>query len=151
MINTAFVRNRATATQIAAHLCECDTSFKPPLSDRVDISAYAIKINANAERFEAWLDGELVGLVAIYCNTPDKTSAFITSVSVLPRFQGRGIASRLIDEGKSHARTALYSRLQLEVSSDNRAAIRLYERLGFSVLANAGSKLTMQTVLFLEH
>jgi ribosomal protein S18 acetylase RimI-like enzyme len=124
-------RNRADAVEVGAHLRACDASFVPPLGERVKIDAYAAKIVAQAERFEAWDSGHLAGLVATYCNDPAGQVAFVTSVSVLPGWQGRGVAGRLMDVCITHARAAGFERLELEVDPDNAPAARLYRARGF--------------------
>ena len=65
------------------HLSNCENNFIPPLSTLVELKAYAKKIAIKAECFEAWAEGELVGLVAAYCNDYQKKVAYIKSVSVL--------------------------------------------------------------------
>jgi len=124
--------NAAAAGQIAAHLQSCDTRFVPALSTRVDIGAYAQKIGALAVRFEAWSDGVLVGLVAVYANDPASRIAFITSVSVQDGWTGLGIATRLMRDCVGHAKRQGFRKISLEVAVDERRAIRLYERHGFS-------------------
>ena len=58
--------NRGTEAQIVEHLRKCDANFVPALSERVSLDEYARKIVEQAVRFEAWADGELIGLVAAY-------------------------------------------------------------------------------------
>jgi len=125
--------NRATEEQIADHLTRCDADFVPPLSDRVDIAVYARKIAARAVRFEAWASGELIGLVASYCNDEEGGVAFVTSVSVLKDWRGRGVASRLMERCVRHAEELGLRRVELEVDGRNARAIRLYEEKGFMV------------------
>jgi GNAT superfamily N-acetyltransferase/SAM-dependent methyltransferase len=125
-------RNRASAAQTAAHLRACDESFVPPLNARVNIDDYARKLGDHAQRFEAWADGELIGLVAAYCNAPDRQRAFITSVSVLPSWQGRGVASQLLAQCLEYLRHLGFARVELETDDHNSAAHRLYARHGFS-------------------
>ena len=133
MTNARFVleRNRADAVEVGAHLRACDTSFVPPLGGRVDVDAYAAKIVAQAERFEAWDGDRLAGLVAAYCNDPTRRIAFVTSVSVLPARQGQGLASRLLHECIANLRLAGFERVELEVDAHNAPAARLYRKLGF--------------------
>ena len=80
--------NRASEAEIAAHLRICNNGFVPPLSGRGNIGSYAHKITGKAQCFEAWANGELAGLVAAYCNAPERGAAFVTSVSVY--LVGRG-------------------------------------------------------------
>lgn len=123
--------NQASPAQLLAHLQFCDPGFTPPLSERLDIAAYAEKIATHAQRLECWIDSELVGLVAVYLN-PLEHSAFITNVSVLPDHQGRGIASRLLAFGIQQIHRQGVRRITLEVAAANHAAIHLYQKHGFT-------------------
>jgi len=125
--------NKAGAIQIAAHLRACDNMFVPPLSGRVDIDSYAKKIADKSIRFEGWVEGELVGLVAVYCNDGATPFAYITSVSVLPQWGGRGIASQLVECCIDHVRKLGVMQIELEVDEKNHAAGNLYKKHGFTI------------------
>jgi ribosomal protein S18 acetylase RimI-like enzyme len=139
----SYAAGAATADEIAAHLVRCDARFEPPLSARVDIASYAAKLFARASRFEAWSGGELVGLVAAYCNDLTRGTAYITSVSVLERWAGLGVAATLLRRCIDHAKLEGFRQVRLEVSSSSRGAIRLYEKCGFSAVRLRGSSMTM--------
>jgi ribosomal protein S18 acetylase RimI-like enzyme len=123
--------NRASESEIADHLLCCDADFVPPLSGRVEIKNYAQKIVSKATRFEAWLDGALVGLVAVYCNDYEKCVAYISSVSVLKAWAGKGIATRLITQCIKHVQASGMGQVSLEVAVNNIPATKLYEKSGF--------------------
>ena len=132
----------ATATQIVEHLSRCDADFVPRLSDRVDIVAYAAKIQARAMTYEAWLDLALVGLIAAYSSTAG--GAYITSVSTEPALRGQGIARELLTmclQDIDHARPGA---VELEVGTENAAAMRLYEAAGFAPAARSGEMTLMR-------
>lgn len=135
--------NLSRAPQIAAHLRRADSSFEPSLSSRVIISDYSRKLQDNAIRFEAWVNSDLIGLVAAYFNQGAGGAAFVTSVSVLVEFQGRGIAARLLRQCIEYVANLGCSRVELEVEQGNLPAVMLYQRLGFSRLNSRGSALTM--------
>ncbi|MBN8507201.1 MAG: GNAT family N-acetyltransferase [Burkholderiales bacterium] len=137
-------RNRADAAEVGAHLRACDASFVPPLSERVELGAYAAKIVSRAERFEAWSGDRLAALVAAYCNEPERRTAFITSVSVLPSFQVCGLASRLLQASVAHVRLAGFERIELEMDARNSAALALYRRHGFAVASTREHTLILQ-------
>lgn len=124
------------ADALLAHLRAADASFAPPLSSRVDLAAYADKLAAHARRVEAWQGDVLIGLIAMYANDPDQ-GGFITNVSVLPGHQGQGIAGELLTRTLALATELGLPRLRLEVYADNRAALALYRRHGFSAEAPA--------------
>jgi ribosomal protein S18 acetylase RimI-like enzyme len=139
----SYAAGAATAEQIAAHLVRCDARFEPSLSARVDIAAYAAKLSAHASRFEAWSDGELVGLVAAYCNDLTRGTAYITSVSVLEKWAGLGIATTLLRRCIDYAKLEGFRQIRLEVSSSSRRAIELYRKCGFSARGPGGSSMSM--------
>lgn len=138
-----FEVNRASEAQIAEHLKHCDACFVPRLGDRVEIVEYAGKIANKAMRFEAWFGGKLIGLVAAYCNDREMRISYITSVSVLREWTGKGIAARLMERCVEYARTTGIRQIGLEVGSDNAPAIRLYEKMGFVAGKANGRFVTM--------
>ena len=136
--------NQATEAEIAVHLSLCDAAFVPPLSGRVGIKEYAKKISGKAMRFEAWADGQLTGLLAAYCNDTAGRTAYITSVSVLPGWMGKGIALQLLGRCIRHAKEFGFERIELEVDSQNVGAARLYVKMGFIVSGVSDRTTTMK-------
>lgn len=145
MIQAAdFAQNTADDRQIAAHLRACDSSFALPLSLRTDIDDYARKLVCHADRFEAWADGLLVGLLAVYCNAPDRQTAFVSSVSTLPAWRGRGIASRLLANCLNHVRNLGFADIELEIGKGDTRAENLYRRHNFVALKVEGPTARMR-------
>jgi ribosomal protein S18 acetylase RimI-like enzyme len=127
----AAATNRATADEIAAHLRACDHDFVPTLSSRVDLTAYACKLVSHAMRLETWSGKTLVALAVIYCNDRETHRAYLSSLSVLPEWRGRGLALQLLAAGFAAARAAGMETMALQVGRANIAAIALYRRAGF--------------------
>jgi len=132
-VEVEFLLNKASEAEVAGHLKACDANFVPPLNERANINNYTRKIVSKSTRFEAWSNGELVGLVAVYCNDQKNLIAYITSVSVLKKWTGKGIATCLISRCIVHAKTSGMRQIDLEVANDNTAVIRLYKKSGFVV------------------
>jgi GNAT superfamily N-acetyltransferase/2-polyprenyl-3-methyl-5-hydroxy-6-metoxy-1,4-benzoquinol methylase len=139
--------NKATELEIYNHLSACDAEFIQALAARVDIQEYSKKIYKKAIRFEAWANDSLAGLVAAYCNDQTKRTAYITSVSVLNEWQGRGIAAQLISLCIEHARILGMHCISLEVERGNAPAMGLYEKFGFAV-ADAGESSIIMNLFF---
>lgn len=142
-----FREGTATQQDIQAHLEACDTDFSPNLSLKVDIGEYSRKIRARARTFEAWSGKRLVGLVAAYMNDHGTRIGFITSVSVAKEFEGRGIASVLIDHSLNKAWQEGMAVVRLEVSLETPSAIRLYQHFGFSEISRKGQLMAMELAL----
>ena len=134
----------ASKEQIYSHLKECDGNFTPPLSSRGDLLDYSRKIFEKSVSFEAWQDKVLVGMINAYLNDPSSQTGFITNVSILKEYMGKGIASTLLEMCMEHARNLSYTGLKLEVSRENSAAIKLYSRAGFKVIEESGENLLME-------
>lgn len=122
----------ATLRDVREHLRSVDAAFSPPLRTRVDLDAFAEKVVAKAETFEAWTpDGTLVGLVSAYVNDGPGGTAYINHVAVVTDWLGRGIAYRLVAASIDHATRAAHARVRLKVAEDNIRAQTLYARMGF--------------------
>jgi ribosomal protein S18 acetylase RimI-like enzyme len=142
-----YADNRSSLNEVLQHLKVCDNTFVPPLSTRVNLNSYALRIWENAYRFEAWEADQLAGLVAAYCNAPDKRVAFITSVSVSPSCIGMGVASQLMAHCIHTLQHQSFKQLQLEVATTNLPAIKLYQKFGFSSECERGAALLMTLTL----
>ncbi len=138
--------NRADTSQIANHLRECDGLFIPPLSERVEVNEYSQKIASLATRFEAWTEDGLAGLLAAYCNDQSQATAYITSLSVSPRFQGQGVAAKLLNNCISYLTQLGFIAIKLEVNRHNTKAMNLYEKYGFLVdqISGESQMMTLQ-------
>ncbi len=142
-----YMTGEATADEIAEHLRACDSDFIPQLSKKTDIAAYAEKIVRNSITFEARRNGLLAGLVAAYMNDEKKQAAFITSVSVLRDFTGAGIAGRLIRNCADLGLKQGFKEIILEVSPENTAALKLYEKNGFEKAGINNNMFSMKKTL----
>lgn len=142
-----FSIGQSSVAEISHHLQLADANFAPLLSKRVNIANYARKLHELAVCFEAWQGNELIGLVAAYCNDPEAKTAFVSSVSVLPMFQGQGIARQLIQHCIDHVQSLAIGQITLEVDAGNTTAVNLYNNLGFRTHHLIDSTLTMSMPL----
>lgn len=122
--------NQSLKADIYRHLSLCETDFVENLKLRIGLEEYSSKLFEKARRFEFWHLHELAALVAVYFNLEEK-KVFVTNVSVLGRYQGRGLASKLITTMKEFAEHEGYDSISLEVIKTNAKAIHLYKKIGF--------------------
>ncbi len=78
-------------------------------------------------------EGEVVG----WCDVRPKgrpiyAHSGVLGMGLLPPFRGRGVGRRLIQRTLETARAAGLSRIELTVREDNKNAIALYEKVGFT-------------------
>lgn len=121
----------ATEENIFKHLYVCKDNFVPSLDQTVDLAEYAKKIFEKAVTFEAWSGGVLAGLIAVYFNDVENRTGFITNVSLVKEYIGKGIANKLLDMCIDYARKNDFKEIKLEVKKNNEPAINLYRKNGF--------------------
>lgn len=87
-----------------------------------------------AATFGAFDAARLVGMAGVYAHTGLKTrhGGVLWGVYVRPAWRGSGLAERLLRTAIDHAGGQGLEVLELTVARDNRPALTLYERLGFS-------------------
>lgn len=136
--------NSASYQDIEKHLIAVDGDFVPPLTTRVHLPDYSRKLATRAHTSEAWVDGELVGLVATYLPGSSSSSAFISSVSTDVRYRGRRIAPTLIVLTATVVVQHGGLPLELEVNETNRAALATYQSLGFTTSRRRGADLVLR-------
>lgn len=82
----------------------------------------------------AELDGELVGIIGFVRETRPKTqhTGIIWGVFVHPKARGHGIGKKMMQAIMTHAHQCDdLTQVALSVVTDNQAALKLYENLGF--------------------
>ena len=138
-----FTVNHSSVADIETHLKRCADGFSPPLYERIDIRVYAAKLKEFAVLCEAWEGGELIGLVAGYCNDVGAQKSFISNVSVVRQSQGRGLAKTLLNKFCVLAAQKGFTTVELKVDTRNRKAKTVYENFGFTCKDVCGSDLNM--------
>lgn len=133
MVSTGIIYRIQAASlhDIETHLNKANKDFIPPLDQKTNIGEYAVKILNNAVTIEAWNDSELVGLIAVYCNNHETGNAFITNVSVIKEYSGRGISSELMKNCITYVKNDKFMSIALEVNEKNFPAINLYKKFNF--------------------
>jgi ribosomal protein S18 acetylase RimI-like enzyme/predicted double-glycine peptidase len=100
-------------------------------TDRLSRRSFRHWISTDSRAFiVAMADDRLVGYVLVIYHAGTRL-ARLYSLATAREFRGRGIASRLIAAGEEAASASGRFFMRLEVGIENRAAIRLYESLGY--------------------
>ena len=134
----------ASEQDIYSHLVKCNENFTPPLNNKVNIQEYSGKIFGKAVTFEAWSGNVLVGLVASYFNDPNGQTGYITSVSTIKAYMGKGIASILINMSINYARQHSFETIILEVDKASEQVINLYKKFRFQELEEKNTSMLMK-------
>lgn len=109
-----------------------DNEFEIPLSHKVNIEEYTLKLYTYANFFLCYNNDEIVGMTCCYINCPPQ--AYIPHVCVCSQYQRQGIFSQLFEAIKKECICRNFSQIKLEVKLNNTKAIKSYEKMGFKVI-----------------
>jgi 2-polyprenyl-3-methyl-5-hydroxy-6-metoxy-1,4-benzoquinol methylase len=143
MNNITYNINTSTEEKINLHLTKCKDLFIPSLDSYVNINEYSKKLYNNSVRFEAYIEDELVGLIAVYDNKKENFS-FITNVSVFTEVRNLGVANHLINLCKKETKNKT---IKLEVNKDNLRAINFYKKHNFNQIGINNNNFIMEYIM----
>ncbi len=100
-------------------------------TDRLSRRRFRHWISSSKRAFlVATVDKEIAGYILVIYHRGTRL-ARLYSLATAPHFRGRGIARRLVEAGERAASDSGRFIMRLEVATDNRPAIALYESLGY--------------------
>jgi ribosomal protein S18 acetylase RimI-like enzyme len=144
-----FIIRHLEVPEIYNYLAENDQMFKPPMSARLNILNYAKKLNAFAVHFCAYQESDLVGFSGCYFNNMETRVGFISTLSVIRKFQGMGVAKGLLTSIEEYATKKEFNQINLQAFIFNLSAIKLYSESGFIEISRNASLAEMS--LNLKH
>lgn len=89
-------------------------------------------------------DNRIVGYLSIEVHKTPELFIYLDDLSVSLKFRNSGIGSALIQEADSFARKINARYIALHAESSNKQAIRLYEKLGYTIQHSDGTRLFMR-------
>lgn len=122
-----------------------DSSFIPPLSQRLDLHQYAEKLSKNAVWLLAYNHNTIVGHSAVYMN--QKNYAYISSIAVLKEMQKQGIGNALWDRIELEAKKRNIYNITLNVYHNNLMGIQFYKKHSCIAIADENGWFTMNKQL----
>lgn len=107
---------------------------------------------ASSDIFGAFIDNSLVSCAGFYSLNSEKTKhrGVIWGMYTLPEYRGQGVASALIQEIITHAKSRVIQ-LHLTCVTSNLGAITLYQKQGFKIYGTEPRALKIGDTFFDEH
>lgn len=115
-----------------ARLAELEA--KAFVGDRLSRRSLAALMKRRSARLLVACRGDTIDGYAVVLTRRGSRVARLYSLAVDPEAAGQGIGSRLLAAAETEAGAAGADRLRLEVRSDNRPAVSLYERRGYAAM-----------------
>ena len=114
-------------------LQEVDSLFPIKLSDKIDLKELSSKFLSVGTIFSIYNENKLVALLAGYNNDFVNSKAYISVLAVLPEYQGKGYASKLITDFTNDCKNKNIKRIELFTHKTNANAIKMYKKNGFNI------------------
>ena len=89
-------------------------------------------------------DGDPVAYLSVEVYREPLAYVYLDDLSVTEAYRGRGIGTRLIRTAESYAKEIGIEPVVFHVNKTNRGAFRLYERLGYAVYRDDGTRYLMK-------
>lgn len=118
------------------HPNDTHTGYEPGALDRY--------FAAGEDRlFVAEAEGKLVAFLALESHRDEKTFTYVDDFAVTEAFRNRNIGHALMEAAEKHTRAMGISMISLHVEKHNLGARRLYDRLGYTLYEDQGSRLLL--------
>ena len=139
-----------TQAEILKYFKSNSRVFFEPLDNRVNIDEYARKLAKFSTQFWLYDEGSLVGFMAAYLNDTSSKIAYISTISVIKSYQGKGGGKLLINNLIQLAARKKFYKIRLEVAANNSKAIRFYRKQGFYLFMKKDESYIMEKPLSYE-
>jgi ribosomal protein S18 acetylase RimI-like enzyme len=131
---------------------EVNNYFIPTLSHRIlnksdgvtDFSEYSKKVLKLAKCLVILENNQINGIVIIYTNDSINKKSYIPILAVKKESQGKGYSKKLMGKAIEKARLEGMKEVIVKTWSENKIAIKIYERLGFSVIEERGNGISLK-------
>jgi len=99
------------------------------------LDVFGSDVNTNLNGF-VWADqGRIIGNATVSRNASGSGNWFVSNVAVTESYRGQGIARQLMDAVVEYVKEMRGRAISLQVHRGNRAAIRLYQSMGFKYIS----------------
>ena len=122
------IRRAKSGDTEALYAVECAV-FNAPWS--LDSFEFELSTNPIAHYFVVEYESEIIAYAGIHVIIDE---AYITNISVLPKFRQKGVGPKLLSYVIKYASNLGVTHITLEVRTSNTAAISLYKRFGFHIV-----------------
>lgn len=130
-----------TEDELFLFLQEVDSLFPIKLSEKINLKELCSKFLSVGTIFSIHDENKLVALLAGYNNDFENCKAYISVLAVLPKYQGKGYASKLILDFTNDCINKKIKKIELFTHKSNENAIRMYKKNGFIIDSTDSSRI----------
>ena len=123
------------------YLVKVQNDFVTPINQKVDLHDYSEKVFNIANIYDIKNGKEIIAIGICYCNDYESYIAYLSLLSVSSEYQGKGIASFLIQEiVKDVKETGMK---EIDLHTENLIAEYIYKKNGFVEIENVNNRKKM--------
>jgi len=113
-----------------------DYTLPVPLSKRVDLEKFCRNSIEKHIVYYIEQDKKIACAAIFYYNFQSKAAAYLDLLATVPEYNGRGYAKQIMNAIESAAKDAGMTEFHLHTNDTNAAALNLYTKLGYEVIAH---------------
>ena len=89
-------------------------------------------------------DNDVIAYLAVEVHREDVDYIYLDDLSVTEKYRGQGIGTSLIHKAEAYAKELGLADILFHVEKTNTSALRLYERLGYTIFRDDGNRYLMK-------
>jgi len=117
--------------QLYDFIVKVDHEFPIPLSDKVNLKDYSLKLYNNGDFYAAISNNNIVGIIAGYNNDYQSKESYISLLALLKEYRGYGISKQLILTFIEASINKKMEKISAYTHQTNTIPINLYTKMGF--------------------
>jgi carbamoyl-phosphate synthase large subunit len=131
---------KSEVKRLSGFLCSIDRAFFVPLSEKVNIDSYAIKVLSQGVVLIAEYKEQIIGALLGYANDLTSHIAYMSAFGMLESYRSHGIGNQLLSTMKEICIENDMKYMCLYTHKTNESAIRFYKRNGFVERDDPGNR-----------
>ena len=131
MIDYLFIKKSSFSEDDLRKFIESqDQNFKPPISNKIEITKYSKKLFSLAENLISVYNNKLIGVCSFYCQPEKNDYAFLSFLAVNNSLKGKGIAKQMLKRMILFCKESGIKGIKTSTWKGNKA-VKLYHDQGF--------------------
>lgn len=148
-LNIEIIQEKKDYRQINKYLGFNKKIFNPPMEERLDLLIYSKKLAKHSIQFWVYVNNEVAGFMACYFNDETNKIGFISTISIIKKYQKLGLGNQLLNSAFLFGRKFNFYKIRLEVHTKN-DVVDFYKQHLFYEIMSSENKIILEKAIIKE-